>query len=191
MSQNTDETVIELSKTKIILTIVGSAVFVAIGIWLLTINAADISQGRSFRLFFNSPLFARALGVLSIAFFGLTGIFGIRKFFDKRPGLILDSSGITDNASAAAAGFIPWSDVIGFDVFEMNKSKMLVVMVGDPEKYIDRGNAVKRKLNKANFNMVGSPISISSVTLATDFADLQSLFRRYLDKYAPVPNSNN
>jgi hypothetical protein len=187
MSQNTDETVIELSKTKIILTIAGSAVFVAIGVWLLTINAADISQGRSFRLFFNSPLLARALGVLSIVFFGFTGVYGIKKFFDKRPGLILDSSGITDNASAAAAGFIPWSDVLGFDVFEMNKSKMLVVMVSDPEKYIDRGNAVKRKMNKANFNMVGSPISISSITLATDFANLQSLFRRYLDKYTTPP----
>lgn len=189
MPHQSDETVIELSKTKILLAVAGAAAFVAIGIWLLTIDAADITAGRSFRLFFNSPAYARMLGVAAIVVFGLMGAFFARKFFDKKPGLILDSSGITDNASAAAAGFIPWSDVTGTGVFEMSGAKMLVVMVREPENYVERGNAVKRKLNKANFNMVGSPISISSTALATDFVELQSTFDRYIQKY--VANVEN
>ncbi len=184
MSQPTDEIVIPLSKTKLILTVLGSLAFVGIGIWLLTIDTADISQGRSFRLFFNNPLFARTLGVGAIVFFGVVGAYTAKKFFDKKPGLILDSTGFTDNASAASAGFVPWSEVAGFDIFQMNRTKMLVILVADPEKYIQRGGAVRQKLNKANFNMCGSPITISSTTLDSNFAELQSLFTRYLTKYA-------
>ena len=65
----------------------------------------------------------------------------------------------------------------------MQRQKMLVIMVTDPQKYVDRGSAIKRKLNQANFNMVGSPISISATALKTNFSELQSLFDEYQQKY--------
>lgn len=179
----TDETVIELSKTKIALLVLGSCAFVAAGAWLLTLDAAEVRSGRSFRLFFNDPWVVRGAGVASVVAFGLLGLYGLGKLFDKRPGLVLNESGIVDNASAVAAGFIPWSEVLGAGVFEVQKQKMLVIGVRDPQKYIGRGGALRRALNEANYKMSGSPIAISSVALKVDFSELVSLFERYEQKY--------
>lgn len=180
---STDETIIELSKGKIALVLLGAVVFVIAGIWFLTLDAESIRSDRGFRLLFNSPALAYAVGVAAIAIFGFFGFSAIKQFLNKKPGLIFNSTGIVDNASAAAAGFIPWSDVLGSHIFEMQGQKMLVIMVRNPQKYIDRGGAVKRKLNKANFNMAGSPISISSITLKANLSELQSMFDRYHRKY--------
>ena len=182
MSSN-DERIIELSKTKIALGILGSLALAIAGVWLLMQDAESIRANNSFRLVFNNPAYAYGLGFLSIAVFGILALFLFKKLFNKEPGLIFNSSGIVDNASAASAGFIPWSEVLGSKVFEMQRQKMLIIMVTDPQKYVDRGSAIKRKLNKANFNMVGSPISISATALKTNFSELQSVFDEYRQKY--------
>lgn len=180
---SSDEIVIERSKSKIALGILGSSVFVIAGWWLLTLDADDIRSGSGFRLLFNSPAVAYGLGVAAIVCFGILAFFFFKKIFNTEPGLIFNSSGIIDNASAASAGFIPWSEVLGSQVFEMQGQKMLVIMVANPQRYIDSGSALKRKLNQANYNMVGSPISISATTLKTNFAELHSLFDEYVRKY--------
>lgn len=178
-----DEKIIELSKTKIALRILGSLAFVIAGVWLLAQDADSIRVNSGFRLLFNNPVVAYGLGFLSIAVFGILALFFFKTFFDTEPGLVFNSSGIVDNASAASAGFIPWSEVLGSQVFEMQRQKMLVIIVTDPQKYVDRGSALKRKLNQANFNMVGSPISISPTALKSNFSELQSVFDDYLQKY--------
>ena len=186
---STDETIIELSKTKLVLLILGSCAFVLAGAWLLSVDAESVRSGRSYRFFFNDPVVVRVAAVAAILLFGLGGLYGLKKLFDKRPGLILNSSGIVDNASAVAAGFIPWSEVLGSGVFEIQKQKLLIIGVRDPRKYIDRGGALKRTLNNANYKMSGSPVSISSVTLKIDFAELVSLFNRYHQKYGAGPGA--
>lgn len=166
-----------------LLMLLGALAFVGIGFWILTLDAEAIRAGRSFRLFFNSPAFAYSLGVLSIVFFGGLGVFLVKKLFDKSPGLILNSEGIIDNASVASPGFIPWSEITGIDIFEISGQKMLIVMLTDPQKYAERGNFLIRKLNSANAKMSGSPIYISSNTLAIAFPELVSLFEKYHQKY--------
>lgn len=178
-----DEKIIELSETKIALAITGATVFVAIGVWMLSLDEASIRSSRNFRLFFNNPMYVQALGLLSIVVFGLLAVFFCKKLFDKKPGLIFTNSGIVDNASAVAAGFIPWSEVMGAYVFEVPQQKMLIIKVKEPHKYVDRGNALKRKLNQANYKMCGSPIAISANTLKIKFAELHSLFDEYHQKY--------
>jgi hypothetical protein len=185
MSTN-DETVIELSKGKMVLMLLGAVAFVGIGIWFLTLDAEAIRAGRSFRLFFNSPAFAYGLGVLSIVFFGGVGVFIVKKLFDIKPGLIFNREGIIDNASVASPGFIPWSEITGIDIFEINGQKMLIVMLTDPQKYADRGNFLIRKLNNANAKMSGSPIYISANTLKIAFPQLVSLFEQYHQKYGDL-----
>ena len=181
--ETTDETIIELSRGKLGLLVLGSGAFVALGAWLLSLDAAEIEDGRSFAFFYNDPLIVYGAGLAAILFFGLCGLYGLFKMFDRKPGLIFNSSGIVDNASGLAAGFIPWSEVLGAGVYEIQRQKMLVVGVRDPQKYIGRGGAFRRALNKANSKMVGSPIAISSVALKIDFSELVSLFDRYCRKY--------
>ncbi len=180
---SSDERTIELSKTKIALAILGTCAFVAIGIWLLSLDAESIRFSRNFGLFFNNPTYVYGLGFMSIIIFGILALFFFRKLFDKQPGLVFTNLGIVDNASAVSAGFIPWSEVLGSEIFEMQRQKMLIIMVKDPEKYVDRGNAVQRTLNKANYKMCGSPITISANALKINFSELLDLFDQYQRKY--------
>jgi hypothetical protein len=181
MSQ--DETIIEFSPAKTALGILGCVAFIVAGIWMLTLDPAQVASGKSFRLFFNSPLFARVLGVVAIVVFGGLAIWLAKRIFSTDGGIVLNSEGITDHASSAAAGFIPWNEIAGMSVFEMSGQKMLILHVTDPQKYIEQGSGLKRKLNSSNYNMCGSPISFSTKTLKANFDELQYTFERYLQKY--------
>lgn len=150
---------------------------------MLLLDEASIQSSRGFRLLYNNPLIVHGLGLAAIVVFGFLGLFFFKKLFDKKPGLVFTSSGIVDNASAVAAGFIPWSEVIGSQIFEIQNQKMLVILVKDPEKYVDSGNALKRTINRANYKMCGSPIAISAKALQINFSELQSLFEQYLRKH--------
>lgn len=185
-----DETIIELSRTKLVLLLLASCAFVAAGVWLLTLDPAEVRAESSYRLLFNSPGYARGLGAAAVLFFGGCAVVAVRKMLDKRPGLVLNSEGVVDNASGVSAGLIPWAEVLGTDVFEMQKQKMLIVMVSDPEKYIARGGALRQTMNRANFKMVGSPVAIPSNTLRISFPELVSLFERYREKYGPPAHTS-
>jgi hypothetical protein len=178
MNQLNDK-VIELSRTKLVFLIIGCTVFAFAGLWMLQLDEASIRELR--RL--SNPTVFRSIGGITLLFAVLVLVFCLRKLFDKRPGLVLSAEGINDNSSGVAAGLIPWSDISGFDVYEIHKQKMLIILVNDPEKYIQRGNPAQRALHRANTKMVGSPISISSTTLKIGFDELCALVETYRARY--------
>ena len=182
-----DEIIIKVSKKKILLLVLGACVFVALGIWMFSLDDATIQGRRGM----NNPVLVHGLGLVAIVFFGVLGLVGLKKLFNTKPALILNKSGIVDNASSVSAGFIPWSEVGGARIVEMPNQKMLVIDVRDPEEYIARGSRLKQTLNKANYNMVGSPISIPTDVLAINFSELASLFDQYHRKYGGGPGSAN
>jgi hypothetical protein len=110
-------------------------------------------------------------------------VYGITKLFDKKPGLVFSRSGIVDNSSGASAGFIPWAEIVGAEIFEAHRQKLLIIKVQNPQKYIERGNRLKQTLNRANHKMCGSPIAISSNALKINFSELLSLFDQYRQKF--------
>lgn len=177
--QNEDEIVIALSKVKIILIIAGSLAFVVGGVWLATLDAELIESSRKF----NNPQIVHAVGYVCVAFFGLCGAYGIAKLFDSKRGLIFNHKGITDNSSGVAAGLIPWAEISGFSEYQIQRQKMLIIHVQDPKKYVDRGGAMKRALNKANMKMVGSPIAISSNSLKISYPKLLELVESSFKQY--------
>ena len=184
-SDSGDETIIAVSRMKMVPLLLGTFAFVAAGIWMLTLDDATIQTRRGL----GDPLYVRGLGVVAILFFGIFGLYAIKKLFDKKPALIFNNSGMVDNVSSAAAGFIPWSEILSAEIIEIQKQKLLVIEVRDPQQYIARGNSLKRKLNQANYNLVGSPISITSNTLEINFSELVSLFDQYQRKYGVRPGS--
>ncbi len=136
-----DEKRIELSKVKVLLLTLGSLAFVALGAWLISLDSAAIAA-QSHR----SPLYVHGIGLASIIFFGLTGISSFKKLFDTRPGLVLNSSGIVDNSSAVAAGFVPWAEISGAEAIQIRRQRILAIKLKDPQKYIERGNKLKQIL---------------------------------------------
>ena len=132
---------------------------------------------------FNNPLIVRSFGVVIVAFFGACGAFGIKKFFETKPGLILNSDGVTDNSSGASVGFIPWTDVRSIDTYEIRKQKMISIAVFNPEKYIEACKPVRKVLMKANYKLTGNVINISANSLEISFTDLLTVCHDYFAKY--------
>jgi len=165
-----NEIIIEQSKSKTILIIVGSLIFVLCSLWILTISFETENVFDKL-----NNVFVKVIAFIGVVFFGFCGIYGVVMLFDSKPGLILNSFGITDNSSAIAVGQIPWYEIRGFSEFEMSGQKMLIVLVREPDKYINRGNFIRQKWNKATFKMVGSPISISANTLKINYDKLIEL----------------
>ena len=177
-----NERVIPLSRAKLAMTIAGALLFVAAGAWFFMASdegSLVTTLGR-----FVPPWVVHGLGIAA-ALFGVAGVvYGVMKSFDRKPGLTLGAAGLVDNSSAVAAGFIPWSEVRGVDTFQVHNQKMLVVHVADPARYVERGSALKRALNRANASMCGSPIVISSNALRIPFDELRKELAAYVSRYA-------
>ena len=171
---------IPLSKNKLFLGIGGSVLFVILGLWLF-LNE-DSFQEHSFRLLRN-PMVAKVVGVLGILFFGMTCVFGIKKLFDKKVGLIIDSSGITDNSNASSVGLIEWNDITDIKTKQVMSTKFLMINVSNPEKYIEKAkNGLRAKLMRSNMKMYGTPLSITSNTLKYNFEKLEQLIQTEFEK---------
>lgn len=167
MTNTTGQIEIPLSKKKLILMLIGSICFVAAGLWFV-INPPTISNP-----FFGNPTVILVTGIASILFFGLCAIYIARKLPDNKPGLIIDNIGLTDNSSGVSAGQILWSDIENISVIEIHRQKLIMLQVKNPQDYIDKQTSgFKRKMMQMNFNMYGTPLSITSNSLQIKFDEL-------------------
>jgi hypothetical protein len=165
---------IPLSKTKLLLGICGSILFVSLGLYFLT-TLAD-QQTR-----FN-PTMVKSVGIASILFFGATGIYGIKKMFDKTIGLTIDENGIFDNTNASSVGLIKWADITEIKTEQVASTKFLLIYTANPDFYLDKVKGFKRKLMEGNNRMYGTPLSITSNTLKYNFNDLEQIINDRLDE---------
>ncbi|HEX7414013.1 MAG TPA: STM3941 family protein [Bacteroidia bacterium] len=166
---------IPLSKTKLLLGIGGSILFVVLGLYLYT-TIAD-QQTR-----FN-PTFVKGVGIAGILFFGAIGIYGIKKMFDKTIGLTIDENGIFDNTNASSVGLIKWTDITEIKTEQVASTKFLLIYTKNPDIYLDKVKGFKRKLMEGNNRMYGTPLSITSNTLKYNFKDLEKLINDKLNEY--------
>ena len=168
---------IQLSKIKLLLMLVGSLTFVALGLWLVITRPTAHHFHR-----YNSTTMLIA-GYASIIFFGLCALIAMRKLFDNRPGLVIDDLGLSDNSSGVSSGQILWADILNISVIEIQRQKIIMLQVNNPQDYINRQtNFFKRKLMKINLNKFGSPLSISSNALKISFVELHKLLVDSYDK---------
>jgi hypothetical protein len=116
-------------------------------------------------------------------FFGVCAVYIGRKLPNNKPGLIIDDVGLTDNSSGVSAGQILWSDVKNIKVIEIHRQKLIMLKVKNPQDYIDRQTSgLKRKMMKMNFNMYGTPLSITSNSLQIKFDELLNILNNHLNK---------
>lgn len=169
---------IQLSKSKLLALLIGSIVFVVLGI-LLVLNP---EQFRS--TFFSNPQTIRLAGLAGIVFFGLCLLFIAKKLFDKKIGLAIDDAGITDNSSATSVGLIEWADITDIATVKVASTEILMLYTVQPEKYISRAkNAISKRAMKSNYKMYGSPIAIISNSLKINHEELENLIRTAFQKH--------
>ncbi|PFG11432.1 MULTISPECIES: STM3941 family protein [unclassified Marinobacter] len=177
-NETLDRKTIETSKVKILLLIIIAFGFVALGASFLSLDPAEIASRRRF----NSPLLIHGIGVVSVGFFSLCAIAGIWKLFSSGPGLALSSKGI-EIFGIRSNTLVPWIDVSGFSVYEMQSQKMLIVKLRNPKKYIEADSSFRRFMAETNYKMCGSPISVSANSLKISFKELCELFEQYFERY--------
>ena len=169
-----DRIVISLSKTKLVLLVAGAFLFVVLGLWLLEI--ADTQRRYP-------PIYVKGVSIAAVGFFGLCGLYGLRKLFDGSPGLVLDREGIIDNSSGISAGRVFWREIRDIRVVSISGQRLLAFMVDDPEKYLAKGNILTRYLVGWNYRRYGTPLMISSNSLKMRFDDLEKLLQEFRKKH--------
>ena len=165
---------IPLSKTKLLVGTGGSILMIILCFYLCT-TISD-QQTR-----FN-PTLVKVVGIAGILFFGATGIYGIKKMFDKNVGLTIDDNGIIDNTNASSIGLIRWSEITEIKTEQVMSTKFLLIFTNDPNGILEKVTGMKRKLLVGNMKMYGTPLSITSTTLKYNFADLEKLLKDRLNE---------
>jgi len=174
---------IPLSKRKLILLFIGSAVFITLGL-LGAINPEEWVSSL-----FRNPMVIRISGISGVCFFGVAMAFIGRKLFDNRPGLVIDAVGITDNSNATSMGLIEWVDITKVEKKQIMSTKFLILHTSNPEKYLQRvKNRISKRAAKMNGKIYGSPISITSNSLKMDFEDLEALIIHEFNKKKTKPD---
>jgi len=177
---------IPLSKTKLLLGIGGSFLFIFAGIWLFT-HSNDF-QNLSWKIFRN-PTIIKTVGITGVLFFGATGIYGIKKMFDNNIGLTIDDNGIIDNTNASSIGLIKWFEITEIKTEQVMSTKFLLIYTKDPNSILDKVKGMKRKLMAGNMKMYGTPLSITSNTLKCNFNELEKLLKdRLKEQRERMPN---
>lgn len=166
---------ISLSKTKLLLGIGISILFVVLGFYLIT--KATYQQTSL------NPTLVKGVGIAGILFFGATLIFGIKKKFDKTIGLTIDESGIHDNTNALSVDLIKWTDITEIKAKQVASTKFLLIYTDNASVYLDKVKGFKKKLMEKNNKMYGTPFSITSSTLKYNFSDLEKLLKDKLNEH--------
>jgi hypothetical protein len=171
---------IPLSKKKTILLIFGSVFFVYFG-FKIFIEPEDFATSSRFVNFIKHILstvkidikafdISRGFGAFTLLLFGATTLFGIKKLFDKKPGLIIDSNGITDNTGALSIGFIEWNDIAEVGKKVVSSQSFIVIHIKNPEEYIKNTKNIIQKLYfKLNLKLYQTPFFITTNTLKYNF----------------------
>jgi hypothetical protein len=174
---------ISLHKGKLLKLLVFSIIFLAAGLWMI------IAQPQISNPVFNN-IFIKVIAAYGSAIMGLLGIyFFTKKLFDKRPGIIIDSRGLTDNSGAISVGLIPWNDID--EIFEStvqaslaSKQRFITIGLKNPDKYIlAETNFLKRKMMSLNLRSYGSPVHVTTNGLNIKHEVLLQLMIENLEKH--------
>lgn len=106
----------------------------------------------------------------------------IRQSSRKAPGLVIDTEGITDHTNITSVGFIPWNDILTFELVKGSFGhKLIVVKVKNPDRYIN-ANPKLSASRLSQLRQFSSPILITATTLEYDPQQLLELLNDRINK---------
>ena len=128
-----------------------SAVFVLIGLALTYFGL----MGED-----NEP-FIVIIDVLCTVIFGLCLVYYVARIKNKKPSLIVNDEGITDQSSYIEAGVIRWEEVKNIEIYSLMNQRMIGIKLYHPEEFMSKQRGFKKMLMRANQGMVDTPINIA------------------------------
>lgn len=160
--------VIYTPKKKLVYLLLISASAVVICIWELTFPAEKIGLIGSVAAYAGIPLSG-----LCVSFF-------LWRLLSPEPAVIINDTGLFDNASAISVGLIPWPEISRVQLSSFQNKSYLAVYVDDLGKYLRRANRVKRVIMRANQAMAGTAITIPIYVLSISSEEFLSVVEKHL-----------
>lgn len=162
------------SRWRLAVILLSAVGFVALGMWMVGAFGEVPSSRR-----YSATSFI-VIGWLCILFFGLCGVAIIKKFFDERPQLSIDSSGIrwapwTDQ-------LIPWSEIRDVTTWSYKHQDVIVLHLRNAERFPGKG--LKAKVAGANRMLTGGDIAISLTGSNRSYGDAMSAIERFRQAYS-------
>lgn len=162
-----DRIEIKFSRVKLGLLLLLAAVFVAGGIFILSI--ADDLRGK-------------IIGWSSIIFFGFGLLVFLKQFLNAEPRLILDDEGIEDKS--LGIGKISWDDIEAAYPNEIFTNKFVSLKIRNVEKYLERNpkrrKSLEKKLVSFNQSLGFEALNLNLVGLKISQKDLMTLITAHL-----------
>lgn len=94
-------------------------------------------------------------------FFAGCSFFIIKRALSKKDILTVTADGITDNSSALAFGFIPWSDMERIYLDSVMKNTFIEIQLKNEEAYISRFRGIRKWMILANRRMGHQAVCIT------------------------------
>ena len=168
-----DKIEIPFNKTKNIILLLGSLLFVFLGVYFVYDPAG----------FKYDPIIIRIIGIISIFFFGLASGFILRSLVSKKYALIISEKGIKDNSNMNPALDILWTDIESYSRLKISSQNIFFLHVRNPEYYINQTSGLKKQIMKTNYKKYGSPICLSANSLSISTKELESLINKGTDNF--------
>ena len=166
------------SRKKSVLLLVGSIVFVALGVWLV-LEADNLSGWRG-----RSSLFTRGVGIASIPFFGLGIFVGIKRLIQSEIYLVISYEGLNVNPKKSLTECIKWDDINSIEEIKIKSTRIVIIGVKNPEYWlVKETNGFRRKLMQFNIRNFNSPFNIAAAGLDISSAKLIETLKNYFDRY--------
>jgi hypothetical protein len=162
------------SRGKLAALLLGSLLLVVLCVLLLARDPASMS--------FRSTV-AVAIG---IPLFGTCGLFVLSRLLWRKPAIIINNEGLTDQASAASVGLIQWSDITDAKIivltFRNSRQKYLGVSLRNPNDYLAKCGPLGRATLRANAGLSGYVVNIPQSALSVGLEVVVAHMEFYLQK---------
>jgi hypothetical protein len=164
---------IQANKKRFFLMLGLSVLFVVLG--FLPFLGTGLRESRKY-----VPVFYDAVFIVMIIFFGFTALIYLKMILSTKPVISISEKGICDNASF---GMIEWEDVAGFRKVRVQKQDYILILLENPEKYIEKFNFFKQKWLSLNLKQYGTPVMIHTGNLKIDQEELLNIVQKEWTEY--------
>ena len=128
-------------------------------------------------------IYVQIAGFVGTLFFGAATFAGLWVLFQKKPGLVLDETGICMHLLWGKPQTYLWTDVIGIGEYSVSGQSMVTLLLRNPDSYLGRMTRLARMGAKANIKLCGSPVGFSANNLQISARELYDLIDQYHQKY--------
>lgn len=169
------ESFVYFNRGKMLFLCIGCFVFVGLAPVALLITDKSGISGLIFRIVWITA---------DLLFFGAGFLWTLRALFKpKYPALIITDKGITDNASAFSAGFIPFEAMQSIIV-----GPVVTISINDPKANLCHLSPIRRWFQSTNVACFGG-VMFSTATLNTNIGELEALIKVHYERWSETSSN--